>query len=47
MTINSIKKKKNRIDYLCASEVSRGAIRTFQAIYLDNLLCFIILQTAV
>ena len=47
MTINGMEKEKNSIDYLSVTEVCRGSIDIFQALYFDDLLCFIIVQTAV
>ena len=46
MTINGIK-EENSIDYLSVTEVYRGSIDTLQALHFGDLLCFIILQTAV
>ena len=47
MAINGIEKEENSIDYLSVTEVYRGSIDVFQTIHFGDLLCFIILQTAV
>ena len=46
MAINDIEKEKT-VSIICVYKVFRGAIDTFQAIYFGDLLCFIIVQTAV
>ena len=47
MAINGIEKEENSIDYLSVTEVYSGSIDIFQALYFDDLLCLIIVQTAV